>query len=111
MTLIAKVKYEICYPNPLTLVEGDLVDIIKSEPQNSEWFGWHFCKNSSGKEGWVSEDFIEINHPVAKAIKEYSARELDAKVGDVFEVLEESCGWLWCRNNVGHYGWLPKNIF
>ena len=107
----AKRTYEICYPAPLTLEVGDTVEILKSEDKLSEWYGWHFCRDALGREGWISVDFMELKLGQGKINKSYTAEELSALEGQVFKVLDESCGWYWCESEKKEFGWLPQNIF
>lgn len=103
--------YDICYPNPLSLNEGDEVEVLKSEQDDSEWFGWHYCKDQDGNEGWISNDFMALNNNKGTLIKSYSAKELSAETGEDFEILSRSFGWYWCSNKNKEMGWLPCNIF
>jgi SH3-like domain-containing protein len=108
---VATKHYEIDYPNPINLVEGDIVKVIKSEDKSSEWFGWHLCSDSSGTEGWISNDFLKIDGVKGVLNRDYIAKELAASEGEKFNIISESCGWYWCSNEEGEIGWVPKNIF
>lgn len=109
--LTAIENYSICYHDPLDLTPEDFVEVIKSESADSDWFGWHYCKDGTGKEGWISNDYMRVEGKSGKILKNYTAKELDATVGDQFLALYDSCGWSWCRNKNGDEGWLPNNIF
>lgn len=108
---VAKKSYELCYPEPLLLKTGDRVTVLKSEEPSSEWFGWHFCRDASGKEGWISQDFVKVVGGTGLIIRDYNARELNANAGDAFKIIEESHGWYWCSNADGVLGWVPVNVF
>lgn len=103
-------NYSICYPEHLNLAPDETVEVIKSEDTNSDWFGWHYCKDKNGKEGWISNDYMIVEGSSGKILKSYTAKELNATVGDEFFVLYNSCGWSWCKNSNGEEGWLPNNI-
>ena len=109
-TVMAISKYSICYPDPLMLNTGDSVEVLKSESKSGPWFGWHFCKASDGKEGWISMDYMSLEGRKGVIQKKYTAKELNAKEKEKFERLYSSCGWSWCRNEKGEEGWLPSNI-
>lgn len=102
-------NYEICYPDPLILDKGDVVEVLKEETR-PEWKGYFYCRDSEGKEGWISESFLEIRDHFASLIKPYNATELNAAENEVVEVLFEDNGWCWCRNSAKLEGWLPKEI-
>lgn len=102
-------KYDICYPDPLSLQKGDVVSILKKE-ETPEWDGWYFCKDHLQKEGWISRDYLRIEDTKATLIKPYSAKELSANEGEEALPLFESCGWSWCKKSTGEEGWLPNNI-
>ena len=103
-------KYEIAYPDPLILKPGDEVTIIESET-GPEWIGWHFCKDQSGKEGWISEKYMRINSQLKTGTitNSYTAKELNIEPDQEVEVTNESFGWVWCKTE-NDEGWLPKNI-
>ena len=103
--------YTIFYPDPIKLSVGEYVEVIKSEKISSDWYGWHFCKDQNGKEGWVSEEYIQINEMTGKVIKTYTAKEINCQLGEKVEIVHESFGWVWCKKTSGEEGWLPKNIF
>lgn len=104
-------SYTIAYPDPLILQPGEKVNIIKSENAESDWFGWHFCKDKNGKDGWISKDYMDVEGSKGEISKSYSAKELDATEGEEFEIIYSSCGWSWCKNSSNEEGWLPDNIF
>ena len=108
---VARKQYQICYPDPISLKQGDLVKVINSEPEESEWFGWHFCSDQNENEGWISNDFIDIQNHSGRVLKDYSAKELNAEIGQLFRIISESYGWYWCENEQDEKGWLPTNLF
>ena len=107
--ITASKEYIMCYPDYLDLKEGAEAVILKSEPETSEWYGWHFCRDENGKEGWISTDFLDLESSLIT--KNYSAKELNARKGQKFSLVNESCNWYWCESEEGNEGWLPKNIF
>lgn len=103
-------KYESCYPNPLILKVGDKVKILKKET-NPEWPDWFFCKTIDNNEGWISIKYISGTVGEVEITKPYNATELTVEPGEDLIQLKEEGGWVWCRNSLGHEGWVPKNIF
>jgi uncharacterized protein YgiM (DUF1202 family) len=49
---IAAVKYDIVYQDPIKLLKGEKVRVLKYETE-TEWKGWVFCADRRGVEGWV----------------------------------------------------------
>ncbi|MFA4874921.1 MAG: SH3 domain-containing protein [bacterium] len=98
-------SYRSAYSDPIRLQSGSIVTWINRE---SDWQGWVWCKDASGKEGWVPESFIEKDGGRATVLRDYVAAELTVVVGDGLEILSEEAGWLWCKNDKGACGWVPK---
>jgi variant SH3 domain-containing protein len=99
------------YPDPLQLNPGDEVVIGKEEDEKEEWAGWVWCilENVSG---WVPQQYLK-NIPYGKglAIREYNARELNVRKGDIIIRYEELNGWIWGQiEGIDGKGWVPKEI-
>lgn len=113
MNLTAQVteSYSIAYPNPIKLEAGDLVQIEKWEPKDSEWAGWAFCVDRRGIKGWVSEKYLHVEGNSAKALRSYDATELSVQAGERVKIHFEEFGWAWVENAKGAQGWIPlRNI-
>jgi uncharacterized protein YgiM (DUF1202 family) len=96
--------YESAYPEPLRLESGDRVRIGVRE---SEWAGWLWCTDESGRNGWIPEAYIRREGPVGVMLVGYDATELTVAKGEPVEVLETQSGWALCRKADGPTGWLP----
>ena len=107
---IATEIYEIVYANPIKLVQGEQVRVLKYETA-AEWKGWVFCVDSRGVEGWVSETYLKIENQTARVLKNYDATEVALSENEVVEVTNEEFGWAWVRKSTGEVGWVPlKNL-
>lgn len=101
--------YEICYPKPLNLKIGDSIQLeVKEVPP--KWYGWNWCKDKSGNEGWISQSYIKKVENGFEVVKNYTAKELSVQKGELVNQLFEDCGWAWCVNENLEEGWLPKEI-
>ncbi len=97
--------YESAYPDPLILSKGESVTL---EVRDSEWPGWIWAIDSSGKAGWVPKSWIERKGNRGTITKDYSAFELTVKLGDMLTILEQESGWCRCRTASGKTGWVPS---
>ncbi len=105
MKCIVTKNYQSAYSDPIRLRPGSVVTWTNRE---SDWKGWVWCKDAVGKEGWVPESFLVKNGNKASITLDYVAKELTVTIGEELEILSEEAGWLWCRNNMGDCGWVPK---
>jgi uncharacterized protein YgiM (DUF1202 family) len=96
------------YPEPLKLKVGEVLTL---EDREAEYSGWLWCIDSSGKSGWVPENYVEVLGPSIKMKRDYDATELSIKEGAEVTVYCEESGWVWCKTGDGKHGWLPlKNV-
>lgn len=99
--------YQAQYPDPIVLQSGAVVSLGKTDP---EFPGWIWATSLiSGKSGWVPEPFLARDGDEARCLREYSARELDVREGDLVSVLEELSGWAWVESESGLTGWVPQS--
>jgi uncharacterized protein YgiM (DUF1202 family) len=101
-----KSRYRSAYPEPLKLKRGEKVELGK---RVSEWSGWVWCEDKSGKAGWVPESYLQIRGNCGILLSDYDATELSVKRGEELMILKEQSGWLWCQNRKGDYGWVPRD--
>lgn len=97
--------YLSAYPHPLKLKSGEVVTIGEKK---SQWSGWLWCKDQTGKKGWIPESYIERKRDTGKMLVEYDATELTVEKGEELEIIKAESGWLWCKNKNGDFGWIPK---
>jgi hypothetical protein len=108
MNTVRVVKaYKTKFTDPLIAHAGESVAVGK---RDDKWPGWVWCTNNSGKASWVHESFIDIHEGRAIFREDYSAQELDVKVGDMLTMLRETGGWFWCKTSRGIFGWIPAEV-
>lgn len=97
--------YRAAYPDPLVIHAGEVLAVGEKE---SEWSGWIWCTNRSGKSRWVPEVYVDRKGDTCVALCDYDATELSVRVGEELVAGQEAAGWLWCTNREGQRGWVPK---
>ena len=99
------------YPEPINLKKGDFVSVGQEYDGSEGWEKWYFCSAPGQKDGWVPGQIIDLKEPGSGVITEdYTARELDAGVGDRLTGSRVLNGWLWAkRPSDGATGWVPMN--
>ncbi|MFW9877352.1 MAG: SH3 domain-containing protein [Candidatus Thorarchaeota archaeon] len=97
--------YKSPFPEPLMLHKDDIVQV---EEKESEWTGWIWCISKEGKQGWVPNNYLEIQGKNGKLIQDYDATELTAKTGEELIIENQESGWIWASNKEGNKGWIPK---
>jgi uncharacterized protein YgiM (DUF1202 family) len=96
------------FPDPLILSKGE---ILKVEEKQSEWSGWIWATNESGKSGWVPRNYLNIDGNSATLLINYDATELTALKSQEYIIEKEESGWVWVTSKNGKYGWIPlENI-
>ena len=102
-------EYQSSDPDPLIITKGE---ILTFERKESEWAGWIWCINKSGKGGWVPENYLEVQENNCEALQDYNAVELTVIIGDEFMIDKEESGWYWVHDEgTGREGWVPmKNV-
>ena len=93
------------YPDPICFETGAELEVKRGDPQ---YPGWFWCREASGKEGWVHQSFLTACTGTTTSIRAYSARELTAVVGERGLLVELLDGWAYIRLDSGREGWIPK---
>lgn len=95
------------FATPLITKTGET---LEGQEKETQWDGWLWCKNSAGTQGWVPKAYLEPLPKEAgrfKILKDYTAKELNVKVGEELIILLEESGWAWVRTPLGDEGWVP----
>lgn len=94
--------------DPITFSTGEILSV---EDRTTEWKGWTWCRDVSGRGGWVPDDYIIRLGDQAVGKQDYNAVELSISTGEILTAYKEESGWLWCSNQAGIFGWVPcENI-
>jgi hypothetical protein len=97
------------FPEPITFSKGASLNAGEKYEGPEGWDNWIFCETPGQKGGWVPAQIIEIiNNGVARAREDYTARELNARKGQLLVVSRILNGWAWCENPDNlESGWIP----
>jgi hypothetical protein len=96
--------YRTQYADPVRFARGETVVVDR---RDTEWPEFLWATDPDGRSGWVHERYLDADHGIARAVRDYDARELDATRGERVRLVEEAGGWWWCENQQGAQGWLP----
>jgi flagellar basal body rod protein FlgF len=94
------------YPNPISFTTGEQVEI---GIQDDEFLGWIRVTTRDGNQGWAPIQYLQIDEVGKTAIakQDYSARELNTRVGEQLILQFEVNGWGWVENVHQETGWVP----
>ncbi|WP_418648305.1 SH3 domain-containing protein [Thauera butanivorans] len=97
------------YPEPITFTKGAPLSVGEKYEGPEGWNNWFFCNTPGQQGGWVPAQIIEfIGGANARAREDYTARELDVRVGDVLLGSRMLNGWAWCEDPArSESGWVP----
>jgi uncharacterized protein YgiM (DUF1202 family) len=106
-TVKTTADYQPAYPDPLVVKAGEVVMVGR---EDTEWVGWVWCTNVTGKGGWVPKVYFELvgEGGRGKMLVDYTAAELLVKAGETITLHYEESGWYWATNAAGQSGWVPK---
>ncbi|EHK67607.1 SH3 domain-containing protein [Achromobacter arsenitoxydans] len=112
MKFVAVGQHRSEYPEPVAFSQGALLAIGERYEGPEGWDNWFFCSTAGGIGGWVPGQIIErIDERHGRALRDYTARELDVDEGDEFSGSEQINGWMWCsRQSDGQSGWAPLSL-
>ncbi len=96
--------YESSLPDPLVLEAGAE---LRFERRDSEWEGWLWCTDASGKGGWVPEAWLNLDEGTCTLKHDYKALELSVAVGELVNAERVESGWVLGSSARGERGWVP----
>jgi len=84
-------------------------DRVQVGDRDGDWPAFVFVTAPAGS-GWVPEHHLDRDGASAVVTEAYDTTELPTEEGQQLEVLREdlTSGWLWCRDENGHQGWVPE---
>ncbi|MDD8024990.1 MAG: hypothetical protein PHI34_00645 [Acidobacteriota bacterium] len=118
MRLLVVLKpWSASYPYGIVLRPGDLVTMIKSDP---EFPGWIWCGGPAGDSAWIPEAYIEwlpaggsgsqgLVQRQGRLLRDYESTELTVAMGETVVFLEEEADWIRAEGSDGRRGWLPAS--
>ncbi len=108
---IIHTPYTAQYTDPIRFMTVEPARLTGKEDAwegHTDWL-WLWAVDATGREGWISADFVDrtMTPPLARA--DYVAAELTVASGDHLQALAFSCGWYWARTPTGELGWVPAS--
>ena len=93
------------YRNPLQFNAGQ---IVRLGVRDEEWPEFAWVSTEDGCAGWAPVAWLQqLEEGRARALRDYSARELDVDSGEAVKLHHEHGGWWWSERANGTQGWLP----
>ena len=77
---------------------------------SEEWPAFRRCIKRNDSGGWIPDRYLShLSTGEALALRSYDTTELAAVERQTVSVIEadDESGWLWCRADAGHEGWIP----
>ncbi|MEM9013126.1 MAG: SH3 domain-containing protein [Pseudomonadota bacterium] len=95
------------YEHPIELEKGEELWL---SGKSDNWGGhtWVWARNTVGKEGWIPDDLVIGVAERTYARTHFSAKELTCRQGETLYGIEETHGWVLCRNTNNSVGWVPS---
>lgn len=100
-------SYESPYPNSIRFRKGEAVTIGPEYTDDIAWKDWFWCTGENGQQAWVPLQFLVISGKNGIVSRDYNARELNLKVGEILTVRQVLNGFVFAENAVGVLGWAP----
>ena len=91
---------------PLTLSPGDVVNIVRDDPNRA---GWVWANDGSISAGWVPVSVLEAPSGKTRATQEFCSQEIAVQPGQSVRLMWEGAGGWWCENEDGDRGWLSAD--
>jgi len=98
-------EYSLAYPRPLVAASGDE---LRAHHCDRQFPGWIWCTTRDGQEGWVPQSWLSWREGFSYVLgRDYSAKELTVRAGDVVSAGRVESGWAWVTTADGESGWVP----
>lgn len=99
------------FPDPISFTKGTTLTVGAKYAGPEGWDNWFFCTLPTHSGGWVPSQIIdrkEDSPSEGVALEDYTAQELNVKIGEIVTVLKELNGWMWCKSmHSQQSGWVP----
>jgi hypothetical protein len=113
LTSLMKGRYRVVkdyvspYPESIFFLKGERVTVGKRFKEDPDWQNWVWCEGENGKKAWVPEDFLDSDGKNGIFNRDYDAKELSVRVGEVLAVSEIVNGFGMSEKSDGVKGWVP----
>jgi hypothetical protein len=101
------VEYRSPYPDSIVFSKGEKVRIGQEFDEDPDWKNWISCEGKNNKKAWVPKQFLIINGINGILKRDYDARELSVKMGEILKVFEILNGFGMSEKINGERGWVP----
>jgi hypothetical protein len=99
-------SYQTPFPDPLEAKAGAR---LRFERKETEWEGWLWCTDASGKSAWVPENWLTLEEGSCVLQRDYAARELSVAAGELLTAELVESDWIFGSRANGERGWVPLN--
>ena len=96
------VAHQASYPYSLKVKAGEQVTV-----SDKKEVGWVWC-TTNGRGAWIPEKYLTQSQQIGTLLVDYDSTELTVTVGERLTRIREESGWLWCSNQKGQKGWVPR---
>ncbi|QIG51450.1 hypothetical protein G5V57_29280 [Nordella sp. HKS 07] len=97
--------YQRPYADPVKGRAGDL--LAPDYLQETDLFGWIWCRNEAGQEGWAPRNWLEPAGNNLRLIRDFDAIELTVAQGESVALHFSESGFCWVTGASGETGWVP----
>lgn len=106
MNWIVHTAHTTNYPNPIGFQAGERVEL---GVRDDEYPGWIRVTTRDGNQGWAPIPYLQMDavEKTAIALQDYSARELNTRIGEHLILHYELNDWGWVENEDKETGWVP----
>jgi hypothetical protein len=98
--------YESPYPNSMSFLKGELVEVGQEFKDDPDWENWVWCEGNN-KKAWVPKQYIKILGANGIFERDYDALELSVQVGEKLVIHEIVNGFGLSEKPDGAKGWVP----
>ena len=99
--------YDAAFANPPKVAAGEVVQLIEKDPNHPGWFKG---RTATGESGYFPVAWFAIAGSDATAMRDYDARELTVRVGDLVGIVEIESSWARVMKPSGEVGWVPAEV-
>lgn len=93
------------YADPVRGRAGEF--LVPDYAQQTDLFGWIWCRNDAGQEGWAPRNWLEPAGDKLRLIRDFDAIELTVTMGDTVTLHFSESGFCWVTSASGETGWVP----